>query len=403
MRWTYPLGVLLAAAVGCGGSETSGDRDLGPIDDQLPFEQRVAWPGVDQAAGRKALMLRGYAEGQQIGYWFFGFAARRTDDAFFFCREGDAACPLDEHHRLDWNHIVGHPIFTRIPGDPEFSAFWQMWIVRVPADFEADSVKTVESLDRLAQDGQVRASRFIMDFGVIDSVPVGPKEVVLHCALVLTGTELSHHDIPLLDPPEQRLLEIPKLFGWFQSHRVEFYDFSVSEGVFPAADENESRATMRTSNVYILWRDCADTPHPAICDFPGYASQAQRPVSERGLAQDYNGDRDDTDTNNVFGASQCSLKRPSTEFTYSPAWSPRKLVVPMSVGLNDSYVDEVQTDIWSADDVFRLVDDAQLAPPTVMTEDETGNPVEGNQGRLLFDCPFAVTEDFVPYPCEANQ
>lgn len=403
MSRTWMVGVLAGAFLACGEPVDDGDVDQGPIEDLLSFEERVAWPGFDQATGRKILSLRGFAEDAQIGYWFFGFGARRTDDAFFFCREGDDACPLDPHRRLAWDHIVGHPIFTRIPGDPEFSPFWQMWIVRVPDDFEADSVKTIETLDRLAQAGQVRAERFIHDFGVIDTEVVGPREALLHCALVLTGTELARRDLPQLDPSEGRILEIPRPFGWFEGHRVEFFDFSISEGVFPAADDGESRATMRVANVYILWRDCADDPRPAICDIPGYANPLQRPVSERGLGQDMTGDRDAFDTNNVFGSTQCSLKYPSTEFTYSPLWSPRRITVPMSTELVDSAVDELRSEVQSAGDVFDLVDEGVVPMPTLMMEDETGNPVPGNQGRIMFDCPFAVLEDFVPYPCEANE
>lgn len=400
-RTVLAIGGLLLAS--CGEPDVPGDVDKGPIENLLSFEERVAWPGFDQASGRKILSLRGFAEDQQIGYWFFGFGAQRTDDAFFFCREGDDACPLDQHRRLAWDHIVGHPIFTRIPGDPEFSPFWQMWTVRVPEDFEPDSVKTIASLDRLAQAGELRAERFIHDFGVIDTEIVGPREVLLHCALVLTGTELARRDLPQLDPPEGRILEVPRVFGWFEGHRVEFFDFSISEGVFPAAAASESRAIMRMANVYILWRDCADEPRPAICDLPGYANVTQRPVSERGLGQDMTGDRDAFDTNNVFGSAQCSLKYPATELTYSPLWSPRRLAVPMDTDLVDTYVDQLRSEVQSAGDVFAMVDEGEIPMPTLMMEDETGNPVPGNQGRIMFDCPFAVLEDFVPYPCEANQ
>lgn len=401
-KWVWIVGLAAGLGLGCGEPASSDDADLGPIDDVLSFEDRVAWPGFDQATGRKILSLRGFAEDAQIGYWFFGFGAQRTDDVFFFCRESDTACPLDEHRRLAWDHIVGHPLFTRIPGDPEFSPFWQMWIVRVPDDFEADSVKTIPSLDRLAQAGEVRADRFILDFGTIDDLAVGPREVLLHCALVLTGTELGRADLPQLDTPGQRILEIPRKFGWFEGHRVEFFDFSVSEGVFGAAAESESRALMRMANVYILWRDCEDDPRPAICDVPGYASVAQRPVSERGLGQDMTGDRDATDTNNVFGSAQCSRKYAATELTYSPLWGPRRITLPMTTGLVDSYVDQLRSDVQSAGDVFDLVQGDALPQPTVMMEDETGNPVPGNNGRIMFDCPFTVLEDFIPYPCEAN-
>ena len=38
-----------------------------------------------------------------------------------------------------------------------------------------------------------------------------------------------------------------------------------------------------------------------------------------------------------------------------------------------------------------------------MKEDETGNPVPGNDGQVTFNCPFSVPADHVPYPCGVNQ
>jgi hypothetical protein len=400
VRW---LAVILGAmTISCGEPPPDADPDNGPIENILSFENRVSWPGSDQQTGRKILSLRGFAEQAAIGYWFFGFGAQRTDDVFFFCREGDTACPLDEHRRLAWDHLVGHPVFTRIPGDPEFSPFWQMWVVRVPEDYEPDTVKTIPTLDRLAQAGELRAERFILDFQTINNEVVGPREVILHCALSLTGSELALKSLPQIDDLNASILTVPLKFGWFTGHRVEFFDFSVSEGVFPASAASESRAIMRMANVYITWRDCNDDPRPEICDVPGYAFGQERPVSERGLAQDFTGNRTAFDTNNVFGSSPCSLKRPSTELTYSPLWSPRKVIVSMQTDLIDTYLDPTRSVIQSADDVFATVETGGARPPVIQMEDETGNPVLGNGGRVMFDCPFTVLEDFVPYPCEAN-
>ncbi|MBI2894527.1 MAG: hypothetical protein HYY06_13325 [Deltaproteobacteria bacterium] len=393
---------LSSVLMACGGSEPSGgDPDRGPIEDILSFEERVSWPGMDQASGRVLLSLRGFSNGEQIGYWFLGFGARRTDDAFFFCREGDEACPLDQHQRLNWDRLVGHPIFTRIPGDPEFSPFWQMWVVRVPEDFEPDSVKTIETLDRLAQAGEVSADRFILDFDRIFEEYVGPREVVLHCALVLAGTELSENGLTLVDG-KLDILRLQRQLGWFEGRRVEFVDFSFSEGVFPAANDSDSRAETRVANVYIMWRSCDVEPRPAICDVPGYANPTMRPVSERGLGQDVTGNGDPFDTNNVFGATRCRRTSP-LEIPYSPLWGPQAVTVAPERALVDTYGDLARSEVQSSEDISDAVAQGEAPPPTVMMEDETGNPVPGNEGRVLFDCPFSVAEDFVPYPCEANE
>ncbi len=393
---------LLAFAIGaaaCTGTDSEGDPDRGPLADTLSPEERAEWPGLDQANGRLIPLVTAFGDDAPSAYWFLGFGARRTADAFFFCRKDDARCPLDEHRRLDWSAIVGHPLFSRAPGDPDFSPFWQMWIVRVPPTFTPDSVKTVATLDRLVGSGVLSVERHRLDFGDWFGETVGPAEVVLHCALVLPGTELEGNGGPTPDGRDS-MLPLASRAGWFEGHSVDFFDFSASDGVFPAARDSQTRALMRTANLYVLWRSCAAEPRPAICDLPGFASPDRRPVSERGLGQDVTGDRDARDTNNVAGALPCSLRRP-TERPYSPLWAPlaADLAPGADVPLIDTTGDQDLSDIRSVDALFEQVEAQRIAAPFVMEEDETGNPVPGNDGLVLFDCPVPVPVRFVPYPC----
>ena len=398
-------GVLVAAVAmtlgttGCGGDLATGDPDLGPIDDTLTYADRVNWPGIDHGASREITFIRGFGNGRPHGYWFLGFAARKTADSFWFCRDSDTACPLDEHQRLNWNTLVGHPLFMRIPGQSGFSPFWQMWTVRVPDDFEADSVKTIETLHRLELEGKVEVSALIQDFGERFGTFVGPQETLLHCALVLRGTYLGDSDVMMPDNSGP-VLPLETRFGWHQGYRVDFVDFSPSDGVFPAAEDTETRPLMPFANIYIHWRSCDSVPRPPICDIPGYSQSARRPVSERGLGEDLTGDSDPNDSNNVIGATPCELQR-QAENPYSPLWSVNmvRIHANVDVGLIDSYGDQALSDIQSADDIFGRVDMGDFDKPEPQVEDETGNPVPGNEGRLFFNCPAPVVQGYVPFPC----
>lgn len=394
--------VAVALAAACGGGETSDvDTDLGYIDDTLEFSDRINWPGVDRANGREIPFIRGFGNGRPAAYWFLGFASRRTADSFWFCREGDELCPLDANQRLNWDRLVGHPVFTRKPGDLEFSPFWQMWRVTVPDDYEPDAIKTTETLDRLEREGVVTVAPFILDFGTVQGELIGPQEVILHCALILHGTTLAENG-ELLPDDSGPMLRLETTRGWHQGYRVDFVDFSPSDGVFPEADDSENRPLMPFANIYIHWRHCTGAEDADICSIPGYAYNDRRPVSERGLGQDVTGDGDANDTNNVLGAVPCERTR-AEEKVYSPLWGVNMLFVEEpATQLIDSYADQMQSDVKSAETLFDNVELGVLTEPEPQTEDTSGNPVPGNEGQVFFNCPNPVPVDYVPYPCEAN-
>jgi len=401
------LCIFLFAGCGCDDKATGPDPDEGPIEDTLEPADRINWPGLDRANGRVIPFIRGFGNGRPAAYWFLGFASRKTSDSFWFCREGDEACPLDEHRRLDWDTIVGNPVFTQIPGLPDFSPFWQMWKVTVPADFEPNSVKNPDTLNRLKDAGDVTVEPLMTDFGDYFGEAAGVQETVLHCALVLAGTELEANggEMPDGRGPSLVLQNRP---GWFENHSIEFVDFSPSDGVFPEATDSENRPLMRFANIYIHWRSCDADPNPPICELENYAYTDRRPVSERGLGQDITGDGDSGDTNNVLGAMPCELlslsdpDRPP-ELPYSPLWGPLAVsVLPESdsgLSLIDYYGDQALSDVQSADMIFQNVQDEACLEPVPMNEDETGNPIPGNEGRVFFNCPNPVPAEFAPFPC----
>ena len=71
--------------------------------------------------------------------------------------------------------------------------------------------------------------------------------------------------------------------------------------------------------------------------------------------------------------------------------------------LIDTSDDQKISEIKSADDVFGAVDQGGMTGPEPSLEDETGNPVPGNDGQVMFNCPFSVPADHIPYPCGVNQ
>lgn len=377
-----------------------GDPNLGPIDDTVTRSDRINWPGVDTGRGREIPFIRGFANGAPNAYWFLGFASKRSADSFWFCREGDESCPLDEHRRLNWDTLVGNPLFMRIPGQAGFSPFWQMWVVRVPDDYEADSVKTIETLHEMDLARQVHVEPFILDFGEIAGTFRGPQEVLLHCALVLRGTILAENGDTLPDGSGPMLV-MENHFGWHEGFEVEFVDFSPSDGVFPEDVTSDSRPLMPFGKIYIHWRWCDRDPVPEICDIPGFALGDRRPVSERGLGQDVTGDDDPNDTNNTLGALPCDLQREG-EPPYSPLWQPNAVFVPAEVGLVDTYRSQNESDIQSVNDIFAGVEAGLYPEPVPQSEDSTGNPFPGNEGVVFFNCPVPVSEGNVPYPCTSR-
>lgn len=386
--------VVIVSCASCASAPVAPD-DEGWVDSTLRPSERVLWPGLDRADGRRIPFIRGFGEGEVSGYWFLGSSTEETIDSFWFCREDEPDCPLDAHHRLDWRTLVGHPLFTYLPGDPSYSHWWQMWTVVVPDDFEPDSIRTVGTLFRMAAEGRVRVESTVTEFDD------GPGDTILHCALVLRGTELEDNGGPMPDGVGRRLA-LERHFGWRQGYRVEFIDFSPQDGVFPAAPDSGRRPRMPVANLYVPYRSCEADPRPWICELPGDAAPLRRPISEQGLGQDITGDGDADDTNNIAGALPCRRGR-REEPRYSPLWAIQAVDVPAgsTLRLIDDSGEPDRTDLASAAQIFEAVDAGLLPEPRPVTGGFLiGDPDDDEP--LLFDCPIPVPEDHVPFPCPSG-
>ena len=389
--------ILLVACASCASctSAPADPDDLGWIDDSLAPTERNDWPGLDRGDGRRIPFIRGFGEGDASGYWFLGAATEETIDSFWFCREGEPDCPLDAHHRVNWRTLVGHPLFSYLPGDPAYSHWWWMWTVVVPSDYEPDSIKSIGTLFRVAGEGGVRVERTITE---LDNVP---SDTIMHCALVLRGTELEDNGGPMPNGVGRRLA-LQRHFGWRQGYRVEFIDFTPQDGVYPPAPGSGPRPRMPTANLYIPFRSCEADPPPRICELPGDAAPLRRPISEPGLGQDITGDGDANDSNNIVGALPCRRGRPE-ENAYSPLWAVFAVDVPAETSLRliDDSGGTDRTDVASAEQLYLSVDAGLLPEPRRLTSGALlGEPDPGEP--LFFNCPSPVPEDFVPFPCAAE-
>jgi len=395
--------IWVLGSMACSDNASGVDEDLGPIDSIVTFSDRINWPGIDRGDGREIDFIRGFGEGIPAAYWFTGFAARTTADSFWFCREGDEQCPLTPHEELNWDTLVGNPLFSKRPGQEGFSPFWQMWIVRVPADYSANAIKTTTTLNEMADKGMVTVTPFRKDFGTRLGRDTPPgQEVIMHCALVLTGTTLAENG-GMMPDGSGPMKVVKNHFGWHEGYKVEFVDFSTTDGMFPKAEDSQNRPLMPFAKIYIMWQHCEGADQPSICDIPLAAAQGERPISERGLGQDITGDGDVNDTNNTIGALPCRVPMRSKENVYSPLWAVNKVfVLDPAISLVDKTGDQSISDSQSVTNIFDGVDAGKYSKPEKQTEDSSGNPVPGNQGQVFFNCPNPVPANYVPFPCEDN-
>jgi hypothetical protein len=196
--------------------------------------------------------------------------------------------------------------------------------------------------------------------------------VVVHFPLVLDGTILENNGAPLLHDPSRTSMFTETRQAWHEGRLVNLIDFSRSEGVFPEADDSESRSLMPFAEVFELLRPCAE-PDPERCE--------DLAVSEPRLGRDLTGDGDVHDTNDVFAALPCDVAR-TAERPYSPLGELREVVVDPSIDLIDRSGDEARSDVRSI---------AELPAP--------GDGLEQDSARRFEDLPAQVAQDHVPYPC----
>lgn len=371
----------------CEEPDASGttEADLGRIEATLDDVTKTVWPGNIRVDGSRYIrLLNGFFDGEPSAYWFAGFASRKTADVFWFCREGDAACPFDEKGAVDRNRTIGDPVFARIPGEDGYSPFWLVWTVRVPEDYEANEIKSTLGIERAAKSGRVLVERHIHDHGG----DIGPDETIMHCLLALDGTELEGNGDDILGKPGVKSLFVPPQPGWHKQFQVTFYDFTESEGVFPPDPATESRSLMPTADIFVFFRDCGGGSKSPLCE---WATAPLVAVSERGVEQDFTGDGDKMDNNNIISGFPRTEPPHELDRVYSPLWRVNVVrVIPEhddEVGLITVGSDQNDTQIRSPANIRTLVSEGKVAEPVGMSEELAGNMIPGNDGKVFFNCP----------------
>ena len=362
------------------------NADLGPIEAVVDEVARTVWPGVDRADGsRYVRRINGFIQDEPVSYWFVGFASRLTADVFFFCRKSDTSCPLDVHGRLAPDAYVGNPVFARIPGEAGYSPFWLMWVVTVPDDYQPNELKSTQAIEEATAAGHVEVKQYVYDH----KGSIGPTETIMHCLLVLAGTELEDNGADVVGKKGVPTVTIPMRMGWHKQYSVEFFDFSFSERVFSPDDVTESRAYMPISDIFVLFRDCKNGSKAPVCGLTN--AELLGAISERGVETDINKDGDKTDTNNVIVAAPGMLPANPKDKVYSPLWRVNAVRVikeqESKIKLMDDTADQNGTDIKSIKSIRARAAEGIFAEPVFMSEAMAGNAIPGNDGKVFFNCP----------------
>jgi len=372
---------LALSAAACSDTVGGPEPDLGPIDDVIDEVAKTVWPGIVGEDGvRFVRRLNGFFDGEPTAYWFSGFAPRFTADTFWFCREGDAACPID-------SPPIGNPVFSRIPGEQGYSPYWRVRIVRVPDDYEPDDIKSVFGIEGAELAGRVRVEPLVIDHGE----PSGTAQVIVHCLLVLDGTVLEGNGADLVGQPGVPSLEVPLGRGWHKQFRVHVYDFTVSDGMFAPDPEHPEAARMPAAAIFVMFRDCGAGSTVPLCDL---VSNLPGAVTERGVESDLTSDGDKADTNNVIAAFPGSEPRDPDDAPYSALWAVNIVRVAWDrdaeVSLIDTTGDQSSSDVMDVATLRALVADGALHEPEPMSEEQAGDRIPGNDGEVFFNCPSQV-------------
>ena len=381
-----PLLVLLIA---CEPSFPA-EEDLGPIEDLLDDVSRTVWPGVQDDDGRHIRLLHGFFGGAPTAYWWAGFAGRHTSDVFWFCAEGDDACPFDDEGSIDFDRVVGAPVFATMPGETGYSPFWLTWVVRVPEDYEPDALKSVLGVEQAVADGRVTMEQAVVDHGG----QTGPGDAIMLCTLVLDGTELEDNGAPLAGSGEPSL-EVPVRQGWHKQYRVNFYEFTEGEGAIAPDPASESRPETTSANIFLLYRDCQGGSTSPACDAPGSGDLA--PIDERGVEVDLNGDGDRQDTNNLISGFPGLDPTDPWDAAYSSLWKVHVVRVADGhdddVALMDTSGDQTVSDVTGMAELRALVEQGLLEEPQVATQEDVVDPFGGVHDEVFFNCPSQVGLD----------
>ena len=158
-------------------------------------------PGEPVDFDRAPFITRGFGpSGETVAYYNFDVQPTIPAPIYALFREGEAAPVPGQLNIVD-----------TIPGAPGYNDFWQIQRVRVPSNYEAN---TVTSLD------QIQAAGY----------PIEATEEIVNCPVVPRGSS-ARQRLNQGDPGLSR--------GWYQGQVVYYFNFAehaLSGGQVPVAD-----------------------------------------------------------------------------------------------------------------------------------------------------------------------
>ncbi len=181
------IGATALALVGC-GDDDDDDDGAGSGSGETP----------DAENGNELKLVSGWYKGDEVRYYDFGMntklagAARvATAPIYVFIKgmKSDGTPDFVEGQ---------HNIITVVPGDAGYSDLWQVNMVTVPGDYEADSVKSKADIDSKGYDVQA-------------------VEMFVNCPVVAAGTTLEGGE--------------PLVQGWKDGEEVFYPDFGMNAPV----------------------------------------------------------------------------------------------------------------------------------------------------------------------------
>jgi hypothetical protein len=238
--------------------------------------------------GEVVPLLHGFAGGQPVAYWDFGPAPEFAAPIFVLVAEA-AGGELEP---------IAHPtIIDAIPGDPAYSPFWALILVKVTAAYQGELLTSFAAVQEAEQRGLVEAPRL--------------QDEAVNCPAVASGVTLElGGDAEPLPPPAE--------FFW-QGMTVSYYDFGRLA--------IERRAVVPASARYLLRREGGE------------------PLSEVVRGVDMTGDGDANDTNDVFAHR-------AGQPDFSPLARTVDVAVAAGTGSIDTSGDQAESDIRAADQLF---------------------------------------------------
>lgn len=374
--------------VGCGDSETVSttatagttpasqtrwtvDTVVGAIETASPDQVSQFFISGDMFPGvGKIPLVGGFYKGKHIDYWFYPAFMKgavretpKTAPIYHFVHRENAGDPRAKS--------IGKPVINVVPGDKDYSPFWEIVTVVVPENYKADDIKSEASITQAQEEG------------IFELVPTGKA---VNCPVVKAGTEIEDNY------PDSSPFHVANVRYWYKGMEVTAHDYTESDGLlevkgnpdFGGANTIEAPPGYVPHRGEMTWAPGCMAPKSADgcmpLDMPMPVFEAMVSMAA-GAKMDLNGDGDTKDGPNIFDVIQ-------GDEGYSPLWEIHAVHVPPTVDLTDTMLDpslsaealQMESAYRSLDDLKKVYSQAELDMPAKFMPDPS-------QGNHYVNCP----------------